>query len=69
MYVEDTMFFNSIRMCSYKCSCGKTVVISKQDRALCSECGHWVYKNKTLEFKCKLKEKQFKEKRKKNENI
>ena len=55
-----------MREISYKCPCGKTVMISKQDRALCPDCGHWVYKTRELEFRYKMKERLFREKRKEN---
>lgn len=54
---------NVMRDITYICKCGKRVLISKQDRALCSECGHWVYKTPELEFKYKLKENLIKERR------
>ena len=52
-----------MRKITYVCKCGKRVMISQQDRALCGECGHWVYKNKALEFKYKMKENLIKERR------
>jgi rRNA maturation endonuclease Nob1 len=54
---SDDKLLDSIRNASYKCKrCGRTVVINKQDRALCPDCGHWVYKSDELEFKYKIKE-------------
>ena len=54
---KDDRLLDSIRDASYKCKrCNKTVVINKQDRALCPDCGHWVYKTDALEFKYKIKE-------------
>ena len=53
----DGMVFNALNKMSYKCKkCNRTVVISRQDRALCPNCGHWVYKSDELEFKYKIKE-------------
>lgn len=40
----------------YKCSCSHTVIIRPGvDKKLCSYCGNYVYKDKKLEFKEKLK--------------
>lgn len=47
-----------------KCSCGHTKTIVDADRTICSHCGHWIYKNKQVEFKYKIKE----EMRKTNDN-
>ena len=62
---EMDNLLNEMRKITYVCKCGKRVMISKQDRALCSECGHWVYKDKQTEFKYKMKENLIKEKRNK----
>lgn len=44
-----------------RCSCGRRVVIPVWvDKQLCSWCGHYVYRNKKLEFKEKLKQKGIK---------
>lgn len=56
MEKEMDNLLNEMRKITYICKCGKRVMISQQDRALCSECGHWVYKNKALEFKYKMNE-------------
>ena len=41
----------------YYCSCGHSVVIMpKNNKVLCTHCGHWVFKNKKEEFKYRLKE-------------
>ena len=39
-----------------KCSCGHTQVITNADRTICRWCGKWLYKNKQIEFRYKLKE-------------
>ena len=44
-----------------KCSCGHTIAIVFADRTICSHCGKWVYRNKQIEFKYKLKEKMIEE--------
>lgn len=36
--------------------CGHSMIIAKQEKALCSWCGHWVFKDKKVEFKYRLKE-------------
>ena len=48
-------YFNARSMCYTKCKCGKTVWIFNKDRAICSECGYYVYKDKKTEFIYKLK--------------
>jgi len=50
--------FESLTKCSYKCSCGKTVVMTnKVNKVVCSECGHYVFKSKKDEFEHRFKEK------------
>ena len=40
----------------FRCSCGHRVIIPYwRDKGLCSWCHHYVYRNKKLEFKEKLK--------------
>jgi DNA-directed RNA polymerase subunit RPC12/RpoP len=57
MKKDDSKVFDSLNKMSYKCKkCNRTVVISRQDRALCPDCGHWVYKSDALEFIYKLRE-------------
>lgn len=39
------------------CNCGHTVIIPKWvDKVLCDWCGKYVYQNKKIEFKEKMKE-------------
>ncbi len=48
----------------YRCSCGKRTIISKKDdKAICSWCGNYVFKDKKEEFKYRIKEKTKKEKK------
>ena len=50
--------FESMNECSYKCPCGKTVMMtSKMDKVVCSACGKYVFKNKKDEFLYRAKEK------------
>lgn len=46
---------------TYKCTCGHSVVIIK-DKAICTHCNKWVFKNKEDEFKYRLKENLTKQK-------
>lgn len=42
-----------------RCKCGHRVIVPMWvDKKICSWCGHYVYRNKQLEFKEKLKEKR-----------
>ena len=60
---NDSKMLDSINKASYKCKrCNRTVVINRQDRALCPDCGHWVYKSDELEFKYRLEQAILKEK-------
>lgn len=44
-----------------RCSCGRRVIIPVWvDKQLCDWCGHYVYRDKKLEFKEKLKQKGIK---------
>ena len=38
-----------------QCSCGTKTVMIEADRTICRGCGHWIYRNKQIEFKYKLK--------------
>jgi len=38
------------------CKCGTKTIIVNTDKAICRGCGHWVYKNKQIEFKEKMRE-------------
>ena len=59
---------DDIQKTSYKCKCGHTVVITHQvDKALCNYCNNLVFKDKKSEFEYRLKENQFRERRKSNE--
>lgn len=41
---------------SIKCSCGHSIIfISEKDRIICSVCGKYIYRNKKVEMKYKLK--------------
>ena len=37
--------------------CNHSITMINKDRKLCTQCGHYVYKNHKSEFKYKLKEK------------
>lgn len=55
-YRHDTKMFNEMSKYIVKCKCSHSVVITKQDRVLCTYCGNYVYKNKKIEFRYKLRE-------------
>lgn len=56
-YKDDDKLLNSLTNSTYKCKkCNRSVIITKQDRALCPDCGYWVYKSDALEFKYKLEQ-------------
>lgn len=38
-----------------RCACGTKTVMTDADRTICRGCGHWIYRNKKLEFKEKMK--------------
>ena len=40
-----------------KCKCSHTILFTGiKDRLICSHCGSWVYKNKKVEMRYKMKE-------------
>ena len=46
----------AINKIKIQCKCGRKVVVPVfVDKQLCSWCGHYVYRNKCLEFKEKLR--------------
>lgn len=54
-YEEDTKMFNSRTNDRVKCShCGHSELMF-HDKCICTWCGHYVYKNKKIEFKEKMK--------------
>ena len=57
---EETKIFDSLTKCRVKCKCGHSVILTNVDRAICSWCGHYVYKTPQIEFKYKLKERGIK---------
>lgn len=60
LYEEKTKY-------KHYCKCGHSVIIAnKKGMAICSHCRNLVFKDKETEFKYRLKEKLFKEKRKEN---
>lgn len=56
-FKEDTKRLNQMWKENVRCKCSHTFVLGRKDRALCSHCGNWVYRNKETEFKYKLQEK------------
>lgn len=38
-----------------QCKCGTKTIMTDADRTICRGCGHWIYRNKKLEFKEKMK--------------
>lgn len=39
-----------------KCKCGTKTVMVNVEKTICRGCGHWLYKNKKIEFIEKMKE-------------
>lgn len=40
----------------YKCECSHTQLIPNQiDKVICSHCGRWIYRDKNIEFKDRMK--------------
>lgn len=37
-------------------NCGHSVIFSRKDKVICRHCGKYVFKNKEIEFKHRLKE-------------
>lgn len=55
-YNEQIKLDNERVKFKVKCPCGHTITIVNADRTICSHCGHWVYKNKQIEFRYKMQE-------------
>lgn len=52
-HVEDLA--NAMHKFKVQCPCGtKTIIPMYVDKRICRNCGHWVYRNKKLEFKDRL---------------
>lgn len=51
---DDTKRFDSVSNHTIKCSCGHSILTTKQ-KQLCDWCGKYVYKDKKLEFEERLK--------------
>lgn len=48
MFNHDKKLFNTLEPNRYYCKCGHSVLITpSQERAFCSWCHYWVYKDKT----------------------
>ena len=53
---KDEMISSYYRQYMYRCRCSHTQLIPNQiDRVICSHCGNWIYKDKRVEFKDKIK--------------
>lgn len=59
---DDSIILNVLTQNTYKCKCGHSVIIIKEDKALCKNCGKWVFKDKEKEFKYRVKEQLTKQK-------
>lgn len=55
-YKDIDKLAHSMTKATVKCKCSRSVVVSKRDRAICPQCGNYVYRKKELEFKYKLLE-------------
>ena len=56
-YSDDTKIMNSITNFKTKCKhCGHSITMPNAERTICSYCGYWVYRNKKIEFKYRMKE-------------
>lgn len=54
---KPIQYMDKIANYTIKCKCGHSVIFpNKEDRIICSWCGHYVYKNDKAKFKYKLKE-------------
>ena len=55
---EDDILLNSLRDATVKCKkCGRSVVIARKNKALCPDCGYYVFRDDKEEFKQRLMEK------------
>lgn len=53
---EDNKLIDELSKHRYKCKCGHVVIITKQNKTLCTFCGNWVFKSDLDEFKFRLME-------------
>lgn len=52
---EDVKYAEEMAKLRKYCSCGHSLTIPNFiDRKMCTHCGSWVYKDKSIEFKYKL---------------
>ena len=53
---KDEMISSYYRQYMYRCRCSHTQLIPNQiDRVICNHCGNWIYRDKRVEFKDKIK--------------
>ena len=55
-YIEDKIAEEQQKY-KVQCECGTKTVMATVDKTICRGCGHWVYRNKGIEFREKMKEK------------
>ena len=55
-FKDDTKMLDMFTQHRYPCKCGHKVTIFKEKKKLCTWCGRYVYKDKKMEFKDRLKE-------------
>ena len=61
---ELDKILNDITKSRIKCKCGHSVVLpNRADKAICNWCGNYVFKNKEVEFKHRVKENLIKQKK------
>lgn len=54
-YLERRKLDEELAKHKVKCKCGHTAIILDVDKIICSHCGHYIYKNKKLEFRERMK--------------
>lgn len=58
-YKDDSKRLKAITDQKVRCSCGHTQLIAR-DKAICSWCGHYIYKNKKTKFLEEIKKRMIK---------
>lgn len=53
-FEEIDKYMEEVNKYKVKCKCGHKVILINTDKAICSWCGHYVYKDKKQEFKERL---------------
>lgn len=52
---KQELFESELSKYKVKCKCGHILILIRRNKAICTHCGHYVYKDKQEEFRDRMK--------------